>query len=162
MSTLTLIERLPSSTAKHTSTLTLLLDAEERTRSRVQFVTVEGEKVRLFLPRGTVLKDGDLLLDQEMSVYVRVIAKEETVMTVIAKEETVMTVIASDLMSLAKAAYHLGNRHIPLEIGQTFLRLKPDHVLASMLKQMGFHIVEENAKFHPEIGSYKGPHTHEH
>lgn len=152
MSTLTLIERLPSSTAKHTSTLTLLLDAEERTRSRVQFVTVEGEKVRLFLPRGTVLKDGDLLLAEEMSVYVRVIAKEETV----------MTVIASDLMSLAKAAYHLGNRHVPLEIGQTFLRLKPDHVLASMLKQMGFHIVEESAKFHPEIGSYKGPHTHEH
>lgn len=148
---LRLVDRLSSQKDTH-YILTLLLDAEERTRSRAQFLTVEGEKVQLFLPRGTILKDGDLLKGEEMEVYVRVKSKDEPV----------MTVISGDPLFLAKAAYHLGNRHVPLEIRSGLLRFKPDNVLADMLRKMGCQILEENAQFNPEAGGYRNPHVHEH
>lgn len=131
----------------------LALTAEERMRSRHRFTTVLGQSVYLNLPRGTVLRDGDLLSDGAGSdrsadsaglTYIRVVAKPEPVVTVTA---------ASPLL-LLRAAYHLGNRHVSLEITCDWLRLLPDPVLETMLKQLGVFITTEVAPFNPEVGAY--------
>ncbi len=124
--------------------LTLSLTAEERTRSRHHFETTDGQPIYLQLPRGTVLRDGDLLQSETDGVVVRVIAKPEPV----------FTVTADNFLELLKAAYHLGNRHVPLEITPTYLRLAPDPVLRDMLEHRGMHIVEEIQPFQPEVGAY--------
>jgi urease accessory protein len=145
---LTLTERLPpaaTANAQHTLTLT----AEERTRSRHRFSATDGTAVQLLLPRGTVLRDGDLLRAAEGAVLVRVAARPEPV----------LTVRAPDARALARAAYHLGNRHVALELGRDYLRLSPDPVLVDMLRGLGLTLTEETAAFHPEAGAY-GAHQH--
>ena len=124
-------------------TLTLALTAEERTRSRHRF-EIDGQAVFLRLPRGTVLHDGDILEDETNSNLVRIAAKSELVLTVTAQTPIL----------LLQAAYHLGNRHVPVEITATYLRLLPDSVLRSMLEQLGLEIKEEILPFQPEIGAY--------
>jgi urease accessory protein len=123
--------------------VTLPLTAEERTRSRHHFETADGQTVYLQLPRGTLLQDGDWLQSEE----------GETVQ-VVAKLEPVLTVTADAPLDLLKAAYHLGNRHVPLEIAPTYLRLSPDPVLRDLLIHRGLHIVEELQPFYPESGAY--------
>lgn len=130
-------------------TLTLSLSAEERTRSRHRFETEDGQSVFLGLPRGTVLRDGDILQDETNSCLVRITAKAEPVLTVTAQ-------IPLDLL---RAAYHLGNRHVPVEITATYLRLSPDPVLRTMLEQLGLQVIEEVLPFQPEPGAY-GHHSH--
>lgn len=138
----------------------LALTAEERMRSRHRFTTVSGQSVHLNLPRGTVLRDGDLLTNAPAadsgktahSIYIRVIAKPEPVMTVTA---------ASPLL-LLRAAYHLGNRHVSLEITSDWLRLSPDPVLEAMLQQLGLFITTEVAPFNPEVGAYHYHAVHDH
>jgi len=125
--------------------LTLALTAEERTRSRHRFTTVEGEIVYLHLPRGTVLQAGDLLQDYGETTLVRVSAKSEPV----------ITVITTNSLELLKAAYHLGNRHVPVEISTHYLRLAPDPVLQKMLEQLNFEVISEIMPFFPEQGAYK-------
>lgn len=122
----------------------LSLTAEERTRSRYKFDTVEGEVLHLQLPRGTVLQDGDLLGAES----------GETLVRILAKPEPVLTVRGAGFLDLLKAAYHLGNRHIALEITESYLRLLPDPVLEKMLIQMGLTVTAEIAPFYPEIGAY--------
>ncbi|GAX41754.1 UreE urease accessory domain-containing protein [Tolypothrix sp. NIES-4075] len=129
-------------------TLTLALTAEERTRSRHRFETKDGEVVFLRLPRGTVLHDGDILQDETNSNLVRIAAKPEPVLTALAETP----------LLLLRAAYHLGNRHVPCEITASYLRLLPDSVLRSMLEQLGLKIKEEVLPFQPEMGAYG--HTH--
>ncbi|BAZ86092.1 urease accessory protein UreE [Dolichospermum compactum] len=129
-------------------TLTLSLTAEERTRSRHKFTLADGEDVCLRLARGTVLKDGDILTDETESIYMRIIAKPEPVLTILA-----------EIPLLLRAAYHLGNRHVPVEITPTYLRLSPDTILAAMLTQLGLEIQEEVVPFQPELGAY-GNHSH--
>ena len=124
--------------------LTLSLTAEERTRSRYYFQTLEGEGVYLRLARGTVLQNGDLLHSED----------GETIMQVIAKPEPVMTVRAHTPLELLRAAYHLGNRHIALEVTETYLRLAPDPVLKDLIQRMGLHITEEVVPFQPEAGAF--------
>ncbi|NEP44938.1 MAG: urease accessory protein UreE [Okeania sp. SIO2H7] len=124
--------------------LTLPLSSEERTRSRYRWETPEGKVVHLRLPRGTVLRDRDLLTTDT----------EEDFVLVIAKPEPVMTVIGETPLDLLKAAYHLGNRHVPLELTPTYLRLSSDPVLRAMLEKLGLQIIEEIAPFQPEIGAY--------
>ncbi|WP_421656439.1 urease accessory protein UreE [Leptothermofonsia sp. ETS-13] len=124
--------------------LTLSLTAEERTRSRHRFETTDRQPVYLQLPRGTVLRDGDLLQSEANGVVVRVVAKPEPV----------LTVTADSFLELLKTAYHLGNRHVPLEITPSYLRLSPDPVLRDMLEHRGMHIVEEIQPFQPEVGAY--------
>lgn len=124
-------------------TLTLALTAEERTRSRHRF-EIDGEAVFLRLPRGTVLHDGDILEDETNSNLVRIAAKPESVLTAFAQTPIL----------LLQAAYHLGNRHVPIEITATYLRLLPDSVLRSMLSQLGLEIKEEILPFQPEMGAY--------
>ncbi len=127
---------------------TLSLTAEERTRSRHRLQTEDGQVVFLRLPRGTLLRDGDLLLDETTDSLVRITAKPEPVLTVVAKTT----------IDLLKAAYHLGNRHVAVEITPTYLRLSPDPILQAMLEQLGVEIKEEISPFQPEAGAYRHHH----
>jgi len=140
---LTLTQRLPIN-ANAVVSFTLALTAEERNRSRHRFETVDGQTVFLRLPRGTVLRDNDILQSETGSILVRVNVKPEPVLTITAKNS----------LDLLRAAYHLGNRHVPLEITATYLRLSPDPVLQTMLEQMGMQVEEAVLPFQPEIGAY--------
>jgi urease accessory protein len=124
--------------------LTLALTAEERTRSRHRFEISDGKVIFLRLPRGTVLHDGDILQDETNGESIKITAKPEPV----------LTVTASTKQDLLKAAYHLGNRHVPVEITATYLRISPDSVLHQMLEQLGLEIKEEILAFQPELGAY--------
>jgi urease accessory protein len=140
---LTFIERLESDGDRIVPLFTLALTAEERTRTRHRFETPDAQELFLRLPRGTVLQDGDLLRSQSGEII-----------QIIAKAEPILTVTAQHPLDLLKAAYHLGNRHVPLEIAPTYLRLSRDSVLKGMLEHLGATIVEEIAPFQPEIGAY--------
>ena len=130
----------------HHSSLPLLLwlTAEERIRSRHRFLTEDRTLVYLQLPRGTTLQDGDLLAPETDDLLVKVAAKPEPV----------LTVTSDDSLDLLRAAYHLGNRHVSLEITPNYLRLTPDSVLEGMLIQLGLKIVAEVAPFCPQGGAY--------
>jgi urease accessory protein len=151
-SPLTLTHRLSADAAVSVSN-TLALTAEERTRSRHYFETATGQPLYLNLPRGTVLNHGDLLQ-----------ATTGELVRITAKPEPVITVTAQTLLDLLRAAYHLGNRHVPLEVTATYLRLAPDPVLVTMLEQLGLNIHPEVAPFAPEVGAYghRHPATHSH
>jgi urease accessory protein len=120
------------------------LTAEQRNRSRQTIELSSTQKIYLRLPRGTVLEDGDLLQSETQENIAQIIAKPEPVITVKAKTE----------LDLIRAAYHLGNRHVPLEITANYLRLSSDSVLESMLVKLGLEIIEEIAPFDPEKGAY--------
>jgi urease accessory protein len=129
---------------------TLSLSAEERTRSRYYFQTMEGEGVYLRLTRGTVLQNGDLLQSED----------GEAIVQVVAKPEPVMTVRAHTSLELLRAAYHLGNRHIALELAETYVRLVSDPVLKDLIQQMGLFLTEEVVPFQPEAGAYRQASEH--
>jgi urease accessory protein len=131
-------------------TLTLALTAEERTRSRHRFETEDGQVLFLHLPRGTVLQDGDILQDEASSSIVRITAKPEQI----------LTVTAQTTLLLLRAAYHLGNRHVPIEITANYLRLSADPVLRTMLEQLGLEVNEEILPFQPEAGAYGHHHAY--
>jgi len=131
------------------SLLTLALVAEDRTRSRHRFMTLEGEEINLQLQRGTVLKEGDILADEN----------NQAIAVVIARPELVLTVTAAHPLDFLRAAYHLGNRHISLEITESYLRLSPDSVLEDMVLQLGLTVIKETQPFQPESGAY---HHHDH
>ena len=103
----------------------------------------------LTLPRGMCLRDGDHLR-----------AEDGSVITVRAASEPVTTARIDDPTLLARAAYHLGNRHVALEIGEGFVCYLEDHVLDAMVEALGLHIVRERPAFEPETGAYSG-HGHE-
>lgn len=126
-----------------TSLVTLALTAEERSRSRHRFTTPEGQIIFLRLPRGTVLKHQDYLATEE-----------DTIIQVLAKPEPVLTVTARDSLLLLRGAYHLGNRHIPVEIGPDYLRLAPDPVLQDLLIHLGLTVQPAVMSFQPEAGAY--------
>ncbi len=128
---------------------TLWLTAEERTRSRYRFETPAGQALYLRLPRGMVLRDHDLLASEDGSCLVRIAAKPEPVFSVKAKTP----------LDLLRAAYHLGNRHVALEITPTELRLSPYPVLQAMLEHLGLEVREDILAFQPETGAYG--HSHE-
>ncbi|ASC74289.1 Urease accessory protein UreE [Halomicronema hongdechloris C2206] len=144
---LVLIRRVSSDESRPVAT-TLSLTAAERVRSRHRFQADDGRPVYLNLPRGTVLRGGD-----------RLATAENTIVTVVAKPEPVLTVTATTPLQLVRAAYHLGNRHVPLEVTATYLRLTPDPVLEKLLLQLGVQVTAEVAAFEPEAGAY-GHHGH--
>jgi len=127
---------------------TLPMTADDRTRSRHRFKTETGERLHLSLPRGTVLRDRDLLQSEDGNCLVLVSAKPESV----------LTARASTALLLMRAAYHLGNRHVALEVADNYLRLSPDSVLQRMLEKMGLEVTEEIVPFQPEIGAYGHSH----
>ncbi|MGK7890550.1 MAG: urease accessory protein UreE [Leptolyngbyaceae cyanobacterium] len=146
--------------------LTLVLTAEERTKARHYFearfmqpeqVGLEDhasltQGVYLRLPRGTVLQDGDRLTTET----------QDAVLAIAAQAEPVMTVTASSPLALLKAAYHLGNRHVSLEVQETWLRFSPDPVLKQMLEQMGLTVTRDEVPFSPELGAYISTRSHPH
>ncbi len=133
-----------------TATLSLAIDTRIKSRARVRLD--DGRQAGLFLPRGTLLRHGDLLQSENGEVI-----------KVLAASETVSTVYCDDALLLAKAAYHLGNRHVPLQIERNFLRYQHDHVLDDMLRQLGLPVAVEQASFEPEAGAYlQQSHTHGH
>jgi urease accessory protein len=123
--------------------LTLSLTAEERTRTRHRFDVPEEQILFFRLPRGIILQDGDFLK-----------AESGELIEILAKPEPVLTVLADNSLTLLRVAYHLGNRHVPVEITPDYLHLKPDSVLAEMLIHLGVEIKEEIKPFQPEVGAY--------
>ncbi|RMF21272.1 MAG: urease accessory protein UreE [Cyanobacteria bacterium J083] len=121
----------------------LSLTAEERRRSRYRYQTSSGEELFVRLARGTFLQDGDFLYSESGDI-----------LKIVAKPEPVITVIGKKPLDLLKAAYHLGNRHIALEIKPEYLRLSPDPVLEKMLLQLNLTLKHEVVAFFPEMGAY--------
>ncbi len=129
----------------------LVLPFAERSKSRLRAVLDNGEEAGLFLERGSVLRHGDLLL-----------ADDGRVIEVHAAPETVSTVHTSDPRTLARASYHLGNRHVALEIGPDWVRYSHDHVLDDMLRGFGLEVRIEERPFEPEGGAYVSASHHAH
>ena len=137
------IEKILDCDSKPGATLSLPLD--QRTKSRLKVTLDDGRPAGLFLPRGRVLRDGDLLQSTEgLVVQVR------------AACESVSTVHSDDACALARLCYHLGNRHIPLQITPTWVRYQHDHVLDEMVSGLGLQVEVESAPFEPEAGAYSG------
>jgi len=129
---------------------TLELPFEKRQKSRFKTRLVSGEEVGVMLPRGEILRGGDL-----------VTTSDGRIIEVIAQLEKVLHVEGKSAGSLAKIAYHLGNRHVPVEVGDGYLRLGDDYVLERMLEGLGAKVSHTNAPFEPEAGAYGGA-GHEH
>ncbi len=144
------IEQRLRSASNHTATLSLPID--QRIKSRLKVTLDDGREAGLFLPRGEVLRDGDLLE-----------STEGLVIQVQAANETVSTVHSDNAHALARVCYHLGNRHVPLQIAATWVRYQHDHVLDDMVRGLGLSVETELAPFEPESGAYKsGSHGHNH
>jgi urease accessory protein len=121
----------------------LVLPFELRQKTRFRSVLHTGEEVGVVLERGGVLRSGDCL-----------VATDGTIVEIVAAPEAVTTVRTDDPLQLARAAYHLGNRHVSLQLGPGWLRFPHDHVLADMVEGLGLEPVTEVAPFEPEPGAY--------
>ena len=143
-------------TEPFTPQTTVTLPLHSRIKSRLRVTLDDGREAGLFLERGTTLKDGELLSsDDGLIVQVR------------AGNETLSTVRSNDPLLLARACYHLGNRHMTIQILPGILRYLHDHVLDDMLRGMGLEVNIEQAPFEPEPGAYGGSadghgHSHHH
>lgn len=126
------------------------LPFETRQKSRFKATLASGEEVGVMLPRGEILRGGDL-----------VTTSDGRIIEVVAQPEKVLHVEAATSAALAKIAYHLGNRHVPVEVGDGYLRLGDDHVLKRMLEGLGARVTHTTAPFEPEAGAYGGA-GHEH
>ena len=118
--------------------LALTFDARQKSRQRARLVS--GEEVAVKLPRGEILRGGDL-----------VTASDGRVIEVVALPEKLAHIEASDLL---RVAYHLGNRHVPVQIGKSFLRIAADHVLEELARKLGASVSHVEAPFEPEGGAY--------
>lgn len=144
------IEQRLRSLQMHDATLSLPID--KRIKSRLKVTLDDGREAGLFLSRGEILRDGDLLQ-----------STEGLVIRVQAAPETVSTVHSDNALALARACYHLGNRHVPLQIAASWVRYQHDHVLDDMVQGLGLVVTVEQAPFEPEAGAYKsGGHGHTH
>ncbi len=132
------------------------LDWDTRSKSRFDATDSAGRRLGVFLPRGRVLRGGDVLVAEDGSL-VRVLAAPQPLLVVRPCAEH------GSPFDLLRAAYHLGNRHVQLELKPDRLQLEPDHVLADLLRQMHLIVSEEHAAFEPEAGAYaSGGHAHAH
>jgi urease accessory protein len=142
----------------------LTMRFEDRRRSRMRARLDDGREAALLLPHGTILRDGDQLRAVEAGEIVSVRAAAQTLS--IARTE--------DRLLLTRAAYHLGNRHIPVQVGDGWLAYEHDHVLDDMVRELGLSVETRIAPFEPEAGGYGhagagsshshggGGHRHEH
>ncbi|HEC2574018.1 urease accessory protein UreE [Raoultella ornithinolytica] len=139
------------SPGKLTASLTLPIDV--RVKSRIKVTLNDGREAGLLLPRGLLLRGGDVLSNEDGSEFVQIIAADEGV----------SVVHCDDPFTLAKACYHLGNRHVPLQIMPGELRYHHDHVLDDMLRQFGLEVTFAHLPFEPEAGAYASEsHGHSH
>jgi urease accessory protein len=133
------------------SQATLSLPINKRIKGRLRVELDTGEEAGLFLQRGITLRDGD-----------QIATEDGYVVRIIAANESVSTVQCHDPLLLTRIAYHLGNRHVPLQVGDGFVRYQHDHVLDDMVKGLGGKVVSEQAPFEPEAGAYGGSSSHGH
>ena len=133
---------------------TIELDWDVRQKSRFDATDSQGRQIGVFLPRGTAARGGDVLVAEDGSL-VRVIAAPQPVLRI-----THCTAHGTPF-DLTRAAYHLGNRHVPIELKPDHLKIEPDHVLADMLRSMHLIVVAVEEAFEPEGGAY-GSHEHSH
>jgi urease accessory protein len=127
------------------------LNFEQRQKSRGRATMENGDDVAWYLPRATVLADGDCL-----------ITKDGQSIQVIAAAETLSEVYCEQALLLARAAYHLGNRHVPLQITASVISYQHDHVLDAMVEGLGLKVVCVDKPFHPESGAYHSHASHAH
>ena len=128
----------------------LVLAFDGRCKSRGRARLESGEEVAVALPRGTVLRGGDL-----------VVASDGRVIEIVSAPEPLLHVACASPEALARAAYHLGNRHVPVQVGGGWLRLAADHVLEEMLKGLGASVSSVEEPFEPEAGAYGAHHSHD-
>jgi urease accessory protein len=122
----------------------LTLPFEQRQKSRLRAQADNGEEVALILPRGRVLRGGD-----------RVATTDGREVEIVAAAEKLLHIESAEL---ARVAYHLGNRHVPLQVGPGFLRIAEDHVLEEMARKLGARVSHVEAPFEPEAGAYGHQH----
>lgn len=131
---------------------TLTLSFEDRSKGRLKTTTDSGTEAGLFLERGQTLHEGDVLQTECGKLLGVRNALEE-----------VVRASAEDWSVFARACYHLGNRHVALEIGEKWVRFQPDHVLEELARLLGLQTHSEVAPFNPEQGAYAGMgHSHHH
>ena len=132
-------------------TLSLTLPFEQRQKARLHTTLDNGQEAGLFLARGMVLRNGDKLK-----------AESGEIIKIISASEQVSTATTNNALLLMRACYHLGNRHVPLEINAHYLRYQYDHVLDEMLARLGLNVVREWTCFEPESGAYAYHHARGH
>ena len=126
---------------------TVELDWDVRQKSRFDATDSQGRQLGVFLPRGTAVRGGDVLVAEDGSL-VKVIAAPQPVLVITHCSEH------GTPFDLMRAAYHLGNRHVPIELKPDHLKIEPDHVLADMLRAMHLIVREAEEAFEPEGGAY--------
>jgi urease accessory protein len=135
----------------------MVLPFDMRCRSRFRSALQDGTEVGVMLERGQILRGGD-----------RLRLSDGRIVEVVAAVETVTTLRATDARLLVLAAYHLGNRHVALQVSDQWLRYSHDHVLDDMARGLGLQAIVEQAAFEPEAGAYHagateaGAHSHAH
>ena len=135
---------------------TVTLDWDVRQKSRFDATDSSGRSIGVFLPRGTVVRGGDVLVVEDGSL-VRVLAAPQKVLHISHCPQH------GTPFDLTRAAYHLGNRHVPIELQPDHLKIEPDHVLADMLRAMHLIVREDELPFEPEGGAYSAQgHAHGH
>jgi len=139
---------------------TIELDWDVRQKSRFDATDSQGRSIGVFLPRGSAVRGGDVLVAEDGSL-VRVIAAPQPVLRI-----THCSAHGTPF-DLTRAAYHLGNRHVPIELKPDHLKIEPDHVLADMLRSMHLIVVATEEAFEPEGGAYGSHgsghgHAHDH
>lgn len=133
----------------------VLLDFDDRHRRRVAMTGTKGTSFLLDLPAGASLHGGDAL-----------VLEDGRLVEVVAAAEPLLEIRCSDPRHLARLAWHLGNRHLPAQMLDTAIRIRPDHVIAAMATGLGARVIEVAAPFDPEGGAYRASyvqgHTHPH
>jgi urease accessory protein len=133
--------------APHQAELSLPFELRQKSRLRTRLTS--GEEAGVFLEHGTILRGGDCLR-----------ANDGRIVLVVAADEELMEAKCATPHELVRAAYHLGNRHVPVQIGDGWLRFQADEVLAQMLRGLKASVSEVSAPFEPEAGAYAGGHHH--
>jgi len=127
----------------------VLIDFDRRHRRRIVLPTEAGDSVLVDLPQAVRLRDGDGLL-----------LADGGVVRVVARVEPLLDIHAHDAAALVRIAWHLGNRHLPVQLLGAHIRIRRDHVIADMVRTLGGHVAEIEASFDPEAGAYAGGHRH--
>jgi urease accessory protein len=131
------------------------LDWDTRQKSRFDCTDDQGRQLGIFLPRGTAVRGGDVLVAEDGSL-IRVLAAPQPVLRI------THCIAHGTPFDLTRAAYHLGNRHVSIELKPDHLKIEPDHVLADMLRAMHMIVTPESSAFEPEGGAYSSGHGHSH
>ncbi len=127
----------------------LVLNFDARTKSRLRTQLASGEEVGMFLPRGSILRNGDKLQSQDGRIV-----------EVVSAPEALVEARCDNAYELARIAYHLGNRHVAVQVCEGALRIQQDHVLEHMLEGLGAKLSHLDAAFEPEAGAYAHGHHH--